>query len=233
MTGLSLGDIIFDPRRLVYIKSLNAVACLGMLGPSFPRTVRAAVAACAQYKAETLIAVGAVDSRAALDDLKHELPAYVKVHVVADDKDEALRVEAEKLGMEWHRELVWARYRFAERQELGTVELYFVSSIGGGPSGAETTYSLKVGRAGFGGMHLAAFLRGMGHLVLPSMNSEAKKVSVLRKSLVRYDVIAAGHSRVFPMGKISEIEPITTFGTVPLTVSTLAKKTKKNTVANT
>ncbi len=233
MTGLSLGDIIFDPRRLIYIKSLNAVACLGVLGPSFPRAVRAAAAACVQYKAESLIAIGAVDGIEALDDLKHELPSQVKVHVVAEAKDEICGKMAEKLGMEWHRELVWARYRFAEKQELGNMELYFVLSIGGGPEGAEAVYSLKVGRAGFGGMHLAAFLRGMGHMVLPSMNGEAKKISVLRKSLARYDVIAAGHSRVFPMGKISEIEPITTFGKVPLTVSTLSKKIKKNTVANT
>jgi hypothetical protein len=209
------------------------VAALGVLGASFTRSVRAAVAACQQYGAESLVCIGPVDGVEALDDLRHELPAGVRVHVVTEARDELSRGMAERLGMDWHRELVWARYRFVERQDMDSMELYFVSSIGGGTDGASSTYALKVGRAGFGGMRLSTFLKGMGHLILPSMDDGARTVSVLRKSLSRYDVIAVGHSRVFPMGKISEIEPISSFGKVPLKVSSLIKKSKNTATPDT
>jgi hypothetical protein len=231
--GLSLGDIVFDPARLLYVKSLRAIVCVGLLEFTEKKGVsaRAAVVdAIAQYEAESLIAIGPVHGKASVAALKQALPAAVRVHVVCSDADPDVMAYAEETDFEWHQELVWAKYRFAESLELGAIELYFVSAIGGaGDVGKPTVqHTLKVGKAGFGGMSLPIFLKGLGQVVLPSLNPQAKTMSILKRpELARYDALAAGHKRVFPMGRINEIAPAATFGKVPLSVSHLAGKQSK------
>ncbi len=226
LTALNLGDMVFDPRGYVFIKSLRAIAVVG-----FMECADAAAAAViardvvVHFSAESFVAIGPVENKAGIAALKQALPDLVRVHVVSDEIVEPIAIYADHEHVEVHRELVWAKYRFTQCLVLGTMELYFVSSIGGAPSTAHSlAHVIKFGRKGFGGRALPVFLKGLGQVMLPSVNPEAKKVSALRKELARYDVFAVGHTRVFPMGRVSEIEPAATFGKVPLVVSTLAGK---------
>lgn len=231
--GLSLGDLVLDARLVVYIKSLRALACLSLFEAVEPGDYGAlsqVLKAYEDYRPESLVVMGPVPDAAGLMALKEHLPEGLKVHVVTDTRDEVLQALAEESGFEWHQELVWARYRFVERLETGAVELYFVSAIGGAGAPVESPrrYALKVGRPGFGGMKLPVFLKGMGQVILPSLNAKAKVNSIFSaKELARYEVLAAGHSRVFPLGRVADLKPATTLGTMPLAVSTLGKKSAK------
>jgi hypothetical protein len=233
LTALNLGDMVFDPRGFVFIKSLHAIAVVGLM------ECEDAVGACAVardvvqlHQAESFICLGDISSRGHVSALKDALPPSVRIHLVSSKIEPTVRTYAEEEHIEVHQELVWAKYRFADALVPGTLELYFVSAIGGAPTKgrgrASTASVIKFGRSGIGARALPVFLKGLGQVLLPSVNPKAKKVSALRKELARYDAFAAGHTRVFPMGRVAEIEPAATFGKVPLAVSTMKKKKGKS-----
>src|SRR5581483_11294336 len=112
---------------------------------------------------------------------------------------------AEAQGCEIHRELVWDRYRFVEFEEKlpdkQPLELHLTTITGASRESAH--YAIRVGRNPFSGMKLAVFLKGIGSLILPSLDPGAAAISVFQSALQRYDVFAVGYARVLPLGKVA------------------------------
>lgn len=211
MSGLKLGDLILDPRRVLYIPSLRAVVCSGLqeaLGVGIAGGVRGVLeridSVLADYKPEALIVLGKLDGDTGLTGMARRWGKKVRLQLVANDPDSEAKALAEALGCEVHHELVWGRYRFVEgEQDKGALELQFLTIMG------SPHYSVRVGRGPFGGMKLAVFLKGLGRVVLPTLDPSGNgAASVFTTGLERFDVFAAGHQRVLPMGKVADLKPI-------------------------
>lgn len=232
MSGLKLGDLILDPRRVVYIPSLRALVCAGLLdalGIGISGGLRGVIervdATLQEYKPEFFVILGSIpksansatsfkDSgrspskgsyEAALTGIARRWGKRAKIQLVATSPSHDARAVAEALNCEVHNELVWGRYRFVEKQNESNMELQLMT-IAGSPN-----YGIRVGNrtfAGpFGGVKLAVYLKGLGRLTLPSMDPSAALVSVFKAELERCDVFAVGHQRVLPMGKVGELKP--------------------------
>ena len=224
MNSLVLGDIVFDPRRVIFVKSLKALVCAGLReSAQLSSIVESLIETLEHYKAESLIVTGCSLSSTVLEALREIQKKGVRVSLVSQKNADQAVQNAEALGFEVHQELVWGKYRFVEVLEHGAVELYFVSAIGGSGED-ELSYSVRVGRSGLGGIYLPVFLKGLGQVMLPSVNPACKRASVFRKSLSRYDVFAVGHHRVFPLGKVADLREVRTLGQIPLSPRTLGSK---------
>lgn len=225
LNGLNLGDLILDARRFIFVKSLNALVCADFQmdsedqGAVFIKTISDLKKS---YGFETLVIIGGVFSAANCHVLGSILSTCLvpRLFVVTESQWPALA----SLGAEVHHELVWGKYRFTESIEPGVVEKYFLSSIG--TCGASLRrFTVRVGKAGFGRMHLPVFLKGLGQLILPGLSDATKEESVFQKIFDRYDVFAAGHHKVFAMGKVGDLRPLrTAMGRIPLSVETLAHR---------
>ncbi|MEW6058334.1 MAG: hypothetical protein AB1540_17165, partial [Bdellovibrionota bacterium] len=160
MSGLKLGDLIFDPRRVVYIPSLKAVVCSGLLDAlkvSIVDGLRAVLervdAVIEDHRPESLVILGSFTQDSALRGLMRRWGKRTKIHLVADSIDSDARDLAETLGAEVHHELVWGQYRFVTQSSEQDAELQLFTVIG------KPNYSVRVGRRPFGGMKLAVFLK--------------------------------------------------------------------------
>lgn len=214
MSGLKLGDLILDPRRVVYIPSLRALVCAGLqdaLGVGIAGGLRGVIekidSALVEYKPESFVVLGSLVSKSssvfesALTGMSRRWGKKVKLQLVSTKPDGDARALAEALGCEVHNELVWERYRFVEAHDDHGVELQLMT-VAGHPN-----YCVKVGSRPFGGMKLAVFLKGFGRLTLPSTDPSASVTSVFKGGLERCDVFAVGHQRVLPMGKVGALKP--------------------------
>ncbi|MBI3558285.1 MAG: hypothetical protein HY074_18615 [Deltaproteobacteria bacterium] len=215
MSGLRLGDLILDSRRLAYIPSLRAVVCAGL-----PEALQVGIAgglrgvlervdgALAEYNPEFLVVLGSMNSASptalgsAFAGMSRRWGKHAKLMFVATTPDPDARATAEALGGEVHHELVWGHYRFVEAEDLGNLEVQLLT-ISGSPH-----YAVKVGNRPFGGMKLPVFLKGLGRLTLPSMAPNASLSSVFQPALDRFDIFAVGHQRVLPLGKVRDIKPL-------------------------
>ena len=218
--NVSIGDLVLDPRKFLYLKSLKVLICVGLFECfDIASQVEKLLEAVELHKAESLILIGPIEDKQSLMAFSEHFLDKIPVHIVSSTKNEDIIQTAESLAMEWHQELVWAKYRFVESLDLGTVEMYFVSAIGGFVSEEKTqSFALKVGKTGFGGRKLPVFLKGLGQMILPSLNDESTASTVFSDQLSRYDLFAIGHTRVFPLGRVSELEPAQSFGKIPYSV---------------
>lgn len=222
--GLLLGDIIFDPRRVIFVRSLRTIVCLGLKECHSLDKIFLDLSECQQlYKADTFILIGVQLNSVLLLRIQALAQSGVRIQIVAKHLTDIMIKEAEDLGFEVHSELVWGKYRFAEAIEIGTMELYFLSAIGG-TDHSDSDFAVRVGRASLVGMKLPVFLKGLGHVILPQLDPHCKKRSVFRRSLARYDAFAVGHHRVFPLGKIADLKEVRSLGSIPLSRSTLGSK---------
>jgi hypothetical protein len=210
MSGLKLGDLILDPRRMVYIQSLKALVCTGMqealhvgIAGGLRGVLERVDAMLIEYKPEALIVLGSLTKDSAITGISRRWGKSCRVQFAAHDPNSDARDLAESLGCEVHHELVWGNYRFIEKEEsIASPEVQLTTIVG------DPHYSIKIGRNPFGGMKLAVFLKGPGRLVLPSVspvNGTAK--SIFEEDLGRYDVFAVGHQRVLPLGKVVDLKP--------------------------
>ncbi len=217
MSGLRLGDLILDSRRLAYIPSLRAVVCAGL-----PEALQVGIAgglrgvlervdgALADYSPEFMIVLGSMNSTSASANalgsafagMSRRWGGKTKLVFVASKPDGEARATAEALGCEVHHELVWGHYRFVEAENLGNLEVQLLT-ISGSPH-----YAVKVGNRPFGGMKLPVFLKGLGRLTLPSMAPNASLSSVFQPALDRFDIFAVGHQRVLPLGKVRDLKSL-------------------------
>lgn len=232
MSGLKLGDLILDPRRVLYIPSLRAVVCTGLqegLQVSIADGLRGVIervdATLAEYKPEFFVVLGSLSSssgvsyESALAGMARRWGRKTRIQLVSRDPDAEVRAMAEALGCEVHNELVWGKYRFVESEEPHALELQLLT-ISGSPH-----YSIRVGNRPFGGMKLAVFLKGLGRLNLPSMNPQEAGASVFKQGLDRCDVFAVGHQRVLPMGKVGDLKPFKGIGRgLPISKATLGAR---------
>lgn len=217
MVGLNLGDMVFDARRFIYVKSLRALVCSGFQGQFDPLLEGAR-----HYGAETVVMVGLDHSIKGIQALKSFSEHHLRVQLVSSQDDPDFRLQCERGAVDFNGELVWGRYRFSDALEPGKVELYFVSAIGRTIGGQH--FGVRVGQMGLGGRKLPVFLKGMGQVLLPSLNPQHRVASVFRKPLVRYDVFAVGHHRVFPLGKVADLKEVKFMGRIPLNTSTLGQR---------
>jgi len=216
MTSLQLGDIILDPRRVVYIPSLKALVCSDLreaLGVGIAGGLRSVMekidTLIAEYQPESMILLGSLEplkpAHESLSGLLRRWGKKVKIHFVASRPDPEAAAMAEALGGEIHKELLWGKYRFVYADPGPGLELNSMTIVG------RPNYSIRVGRGKFGdtfsGMRLAVFMKGIGRLVLPSLNPHAAFESVFTAGLERCDVFAVGHQRVLPMGKVADLRP--------------------------
>lgn len=226
MNGLKLGDLVLDPRRVVYIPSLNAVVCAGLheaLCISISSGLRGVLermdAILDTYKPEALIILGRLSEKSPVGGIARRWGKRTKVHFVANDPNADARAIAEAMGCEVHHELIWGHYRFVEAEEKGALEVQLLTMVG------HPNYDIKVGSMPFGGMKLAVFLKGIGKLVLPTMSPNAASASVFSADLGRYDLFAVGHQRVLPMGKVDGLKSVKGMGGgLPIVKATLGAK---------
>ena len=208
MTGLQLGEIVFDPAHFIYLPRLKALVCVGLLeGLRAPGKQGAALVSTVdlmlkRYQPESLIAIGDLDLEVA--GILSRWRSRAKFIPVSSEANYDVVLKAEKLGLELHKELVWGGYRFKDTIEAEP-ELPFLS-VTGPPPGMQ--YYVRLGRAPWKGFRLPVFLKGPGRLVLPSLNPNAKTALLLNspyRRQKRYDVFAIGHARILPLGKITDL----------------------------
>ena len=226
--GLKLGDLILDPRRVVYIPSLNAVVCAGLheaLSIGISGGLRGVLermdAVLETYKPEALIILGLGDlsEKSPVTGIARRWGKQTKIHFVTNESQADGRMIAEALGCEVHHELVWGRYRFVESEKKGVLEVQLLTIVG------HPNYVVKVGSMPFGGMKLAVFLKGIGKLILPTLSPNAASASVFNSDLGRYDLFAVGHQRVLPMGKVDGLKSVKGIGRgLPIVKATLGAK---------
>ena len=228
MSGLKLGDLILDPRRMVYIPSLRAVACTGLhealhigIGGGLRGVLERVDAILNEYTPDALMILGGLRKGAPIEGIARRWGKTTKILLVTKDSDSDLRERAESLGCEVHNEVVWGKYRFAEREDKASPpEIQMMSIVG------EPHYVVKVGNSPFGGMKFAVFLKTSGRLVLPSINPASPNgsaKSVFTPELERYDIFAVGHQRVLPLGKVADVKLQHKIARgIPFTKSTLA-----------
>lgn len=223
MSGLKLGDLILDPRRVVYIESLRAVVCSGLcdaLGVGDASVLHGVVdrmdRVLQQFQPETLVMLGGLNDEEAVRAVARFWGDRHRIHLICNEASSELGSLAEALGCEVHRELVWGRYRFLEVEKAESLELKLLT-LAGAPH-----YVVRVG--GVKGMKLAVFLKGVGRLWLPSLNPECQGVSLFPrriKDLDRYDAFAVGHQRVLPMGKVRALKAFRgVIGALPIAKTT-------------
>lgn len=235
MSGLKLGDLILDPRRVVYIPSLRVVACadlhdglcVGIAG-GLRGVIERLDATLNEYKPDHLIILGSLGSKSSssasyestLAGMARRWGKRARIQLVAAMPDVDARGVAEALGCEVHHELVWGRYRFVEHEEADQALELKLTTIAGGPH-----YSVRVGNRPFGGTKLAVFLKGLGKLTLPSVNPAASSTTVFKSGLERYDVFAVGHQRILPMGKVGDLKSFKGIGRgLPISKATLSSR---------
>lgn len=206
MGGLKLGDLILDPRRVVYIPSLKAVVCAGLhealsigIADGLRGVLERVDAVLEEYAPESLIIVGHFTEQSALTGITRRWGKRAKIHLIANDPSVEARGLAEALGCEVHHELIWGRYRFVEAEDSNAFEAQLTTMLG------KPNYSVKVGNP-LGGMKLPVFLKGIGKIYLPSLDPSTSGTSVFSENVGRFDVFAVGHQRMLPMGKVADLK---------------------------
>ena len=208
MSGLKLGDIHLDPRRVVYMPSLRAVVCSGLpealrvgIGEGLRRVVERVDGVLEDYKPESLIILSSLKSETSITGIVRRWGKKTRIQFVANDADVDAQSLAEALRCEVHKELIWGNYRFVESELESNSELSLLTIIG------SPHYMVRVGKGPMGGMKLCVFLKGQGKVLMPSSNPQAAGTSIFKKELERFDVFAIGHQRVLPMGKVADLKP--------------------------
>lgn len=233
---LKLGDIVFDSRRVIFLSSLQTVVCSGLSEAlEFARSrrgfhknfhnLRSAIerfdCVLTDYEPQSVILLGPFLRPEIFLTIARRWGKNTKLHIVASNVLPEIRALAEKYGCEIHNELIWDKYRFVETEFTQNPQMPLIT-ISGHPH-----YVIHVGKGYFGGFDLSVFLKGLGHLMLPSFHVAAATNTIFRDSLERYDVFAVGHSRVFPLGKVADIKIYrSTAGALPITKTALAGKLK-------
>lgn len=225
MSGLKLGDLILDARRVVYIPSLKAVVCAGLhealtigIADGLRGVLEKVDSVLEEYEPESLIILGHFTEASALSGIARRWGKRAKIHLIADDPGADARGMAEALGCEVHNELVWGRYRFVEADDSNALEVHLLTLAG------KPNYNVKVGNP-LGGMKLAVFLKGLGKVHLPSLNPNAAATSVFSSSVERHDVFAIGHQRILPMGKVADLKSVKGLARgLPVTKATLGAR---------
>lgn len=252
MSGLKIGDLVLDPRGLVFLPSQKVLVCFGLkqalsiknskIGKGVVERVDYAIK---HHQPETLIILGPLEDELGLALISKRFGSKVRIVLVAANPSKDACAVAEALKFEVHQELVWDRYRFIERFEnpvfvdsddMQALDFQFLTIAGG------ADYYVRIGKAAydplgiFTGEKLHVFLRGLGRLKIPSLDPDHGLTSVFSVAddpfFDRYDVFAMGHSRILPLGKVTEIKKIALLDTIPVTKKALSGKTKKSAGVN-
>jgi len=226
VSGLQLGDVILDPRRVIYIPSLKAVVCCGLkqalsigIGSGLRGVLERVDSAMEDYRPESLLILGPLRQGTALPGIARRWGRKSKILFIADNPDAQALAAAEAHGCEVHQQLAWDRYRFVEAESEMALDLKVMTVTGG------RGYGIRIGKTLFGGMKLSVFLKGLGRLILPSMDPSSSPVSVFQPSLHRHDVFAVGYARVLPLGKVADLQKSVRFGGgLPVNKATLGAR---------
>lgn len=227
MSGLKLGDLILDARRVAYVASLRALVCSDLheaLNVRISQGLRGVVeridALFKEYRPEHLIVFGAFSEESPLAGIARRWGKKAKVHFVTSKPDQDAVAIAEGLGCEVHHQLIWGRYCFVDDASDEPSEIQLMTITG------KPRYAIRVGRT-FGGMKLMVFLKGQGRLIVPSLNSDGGVHSVFTSRLERYDIFAVGYQLVLPMGKVADLKPFKGIGgSLSVTKATLGSHLK-------
>lgn len=233
---MKLGDLMLDPRGVVFIPSLRALVCsefkqaLVSKNSRYVREISGYMDhAIRVYAPETVIVLGPMEDEAALSAIARRWGAAVRfVFVSAKPAPDACAV-AEALKFEVHHELAWDKYRFLEKfdqppfldpNEVQTLDFQFLTIAGGGD------YFVRIGKVPFdplgifSGIKLSVFLKGFGRFKLPTLDPGKTLTSVFAVDddpfFDRYDVFAMGHSRILPLGKVTNLRGHVSLDALPI-----------------
>lgn len=236
MSGMKLGDLMLDPRGVVFIPSLRALVCselkqaLASKNSKYVREVGGRVDhAIRWYAPETVIVLGPMEDEAALSAIARRWGAAVRFVFVSAKPAPDARAVAEALKFEVHHELAWDKYRFLEKfdkppfldpNEVQTLDFQFLAIAGGG------SYFVRIGKVPFdplglfSGIKLNVFLKGLGRFKLPALDPGKTLTSVFAADddpfFDRYDVFAMGHSRILPLGKVTDLRGHVSLDALPI-----------------
>lgn len=217
MSGLRIGDLKLDPRRVVMVNSLNTLVCsdlISALSVGIAGGLRIVVERLDQclelYQPTDLVILGRFSKDAPFSMVARRWGQRARIHLVSGEQDSVARARAESQGLEVHHELLLGAYRFAcGRTKSALGDLGFpVQNILGAPH-----FSIRLGpMRPFRGIGVPVFVKGQGSLHLPSFVPVHQSQSILSRNLKmdRHDVLAIGHHRVLPLGKVRELRQVKT-----------------------
>jgi hypothetical protein len=235
MNGLKIGDMILDPSGLIYLSDINAVVGSGLTQSySLNSALRDEILlkiqkAIKKYEPKFFIILDSPKNPKSLEEVYKNFVSKLELIFVSNNLTESLKKTFDEHKIEFHEELIWDQYCFVENTKNSEFSLFTISG--------DSNYYIKVGRNNFDpfgmftGEKLKVFIRGGGRLKIPSLNPNLSLSSVLVLSddmfFNRCDVFAIGHSRVLPLGKISEIKKVALLDTIP-TAKKVLEKGKNN-----
>lgn len=209
MSGIKLGDYTLDCERVLYLHSLRACVVSDLGEAAAQQSVEDLQKKFEvwreRYQPEILIILGEMRSA----DFKLGSPVRALLRAWTTTQTRLIWVcpqipkdcieTLDSLHCEVHQELIWGRYRFGFDLEDATTDNGFLTIT------ARPHFSVKFASRILSSRFLSVFLKGQGHIVLPSLGPKISRKSVLRSSLARYDVFAVGHQRVLPLGKVADL----------------------------
>ncbi len=247
MSGLRLGDIILDPRSFVCLPSIRVLACSGLRSALASKNVKIINEVIEKtnyslnkYNPETLIIFCSLNSPDGLQSISKKWGGKYRIIFISKNPSPEAAATCEKLKFEIHQELVWNKFRFIELfetppfmdpSEMQALDFQFLTLAGG------VNHYVKIGKVPFDplglfyGKKLEVFLKGLGRLEIPSMDPNIASTFLLSSAenlfYNRYDVFAMGHSRILPLGKLSEINQFVSHSILPVSRKALGGKRKK------
>jgi hypothetical protein len=209
MTPLQLGDYVLDPAKFLYIPKLRALVCSGLQHAllSHPETKRLAFLeafwrSVQRYPASSIVSIGALQGTSGLRLLRERFGSSHKLICVSALADKPIIDEIERLGIEFHKQLVWSDFRFKEAnpKQLGEKVQMNVFTIASMQADHQPTISAF--HLPFMLENAPVFLKGHGRLLLPSVSPNARAFSVLSPLFHSYDTFAVHRRSVLPLGKV-------------------------------
>lgn len=236
MSGMKLGDLMLDPRGVVYIPSLRALVCSGLkqaVASKNPRYVREIGGrmdhVIRKHAPETVLVLGSMEDESGLSAIARRWGALARFVFVSARPAVDARAVAEALKFEVHHELAWDKYRFLEKFEkppfldpndVQALDFQFLTIAGDG------AYFVRIGKVPFdplglfSGIKLNVFLKGLGRFKLPPLDPGKTLTSVFAADddpfFDRYDVFAMGHSRILPLGKVTDLRGHVSLDALPI-----------------
>lgn len=209
MGTFALGDLSFDPRKVLFIHSLKTLVvsdlreALEFSKPAeLTKMVESFDLAVEDFKPKSLVIIDSLKSPVGIQGIVKKWGKNAEIHFVASNPSEEALLLAESLHCILHQEFAWNQYRFTGSSEATEVHLGMTAIVNNPLCG------IRLGNGVLNSHMTPVFLRGLGQIILPSFMKNKIQHSVFKPSLKleRYDVFAIGHKRVLPMGKVRDLK---------------------------